>query len=140
MGCTVQDLAAVGQLVNNSTIAQAVCATFNVTALGPSTSVTRYTLSELAATRAAISATQEMLDATNRGLDASFLLTAAYQVFVMQAGFALFCAGVIRSKNIFSILLKNVIDAAIAALTFYLIGYGLAYGTGGNTNGEGFFS
>ena len=79
MVCSANDFSAVEQLVNNSTVAQAICASYNVTALGAGTSVTRYTLSELAATRAAASATQAVLDATNRSRDASFVLTSAYQ-------------------------------------------------------------
>jgi hypothetical protein len=135
MVCSDADLAAVQLLVNSPSVARAVCASYNVTSLGSNVAVTRYTLNELAATRTELSRTQGVLAGTNRGLDASFVLASSYQVFVMQAGFALFCAGVVRSKNVFNILLKNIVDAAIASITFYLIGYGLAYGVGDNVNG-----
>jgi Ammonium Transporter Family len=34
----------------------------------------------------------------------------------------------VRSKNAKNIVLKNLLDACIGALTFYLIGYGFAFG------------
>lgn len=47
---------------------------------------------------------------------------------MMQTGFAMLCAGSIRSKNVKNILLKNLLDACFGALGFYTIGYGIAYG------------
>ena len=46
----------------------------------------------------------------------------------MQAGFAVLSAGSIRSVNVKNILLKNLLDACMGAITWYLIGYGFAYG------------
>ena len=37
-------------------------------------------------------------------------------------------AGIVRSKNIANILFKNMVDASIAAVCFWLVGYGIAYG------------
>ena len=45
----------------------------------------------------------------------------------MQAGFATLSAGSIRQKNVKNILLKNLLDACMGALTWYFIGYGIAY-------------
>jgi len=53
----------------------------------------------------------------------------------MQAGFALYAAGVVRAKNIAMVLLKNFMDACIAALSFWLVGYAFAFGAKDNTNG-----
>jgi len=61
-------------------------------------------------------------------LDTFFLLYAASLVFFMQSGFAMLCAGSVRSKNVKNILLKNLLDAAGGALGFWAIGYGVAYG------------
>lgn len=70
--------------------------------------------------------TEEVASSTN----VFFLLFSGYLVFVMQAGFAMLCAGSVRSKNTMNILMKNVLDALIGAICFYLLGYGFAYGTG----------
>mmetsp|Transcript_33036 Transcript_33036/g.84404 ORF Transcript_33036/g.84404 Transcript_33036/m.84404 type:complete len:519 (+) Transcript_33036:101-1657(+) len=73
----------------------------------------------------------EMGNAAN----ANFLLVSAYLVFLMQAGFAMLCAGSVRSKNTMNILLKNVLDACVGSISFYLLGYGFAYqGSGGSPN------
>jgi len=63
-----------------------------------------------------------------------FLLWAGALVFLMQAGFATLSAGSIRQKNVKNILLKNLLDACMGAITFYFIGFGLAYQSepGGN--------
>jgi Amt family ammonium transporter len=61
-------------------------------------------------------------------LDANFLLNSAYLVFFMQAGFAMLCAGSVRSKNTKNILIKNVLDACVGALAWFYLGYGFAFG------------
>ncbi|WP_129670594.1 ammonium transporter [Candidatus Chloroploca sp. Khr17] len=61
-------------------------------------------------------------------LDTMWLLLAAFLVFFMQAGFALLEAGATRSKNAVNILMKNLMDFCIGALTFWMIGWGFAYG------------
>ena len=62
-------------------------------------------------------------------LDTNFLLSSAYLVFFMQAGFAMLCAGSVRSKNTKNILIKNVLDACVGAIAWFLFGYGFAFGT-----------
>lgn len=47
---------------------------------------------------------------------------------MMQAGFAMLCAGSVRAKNVKNIMLKNILDACGGAIGFYTIGYGFAYG------------
>lgn len=63
-------------------------------------------------------------------LDGWFVLANAYLVFFMQAGFAMLCAGSVRSKNCMNILLKNVLDGCFGAPVYFLFGYGFAYGIG----------
>ena len=53
----------------------------------------------------------------------------------MQAGFAMLEAGIVHPKNSTNILFKNMIDAALAALIFWLVGYGVAYGPTGKSDG-----
>ncbi len=62
-------------------------------------------------------------------LDTMWLLIAAFLVFFMQAGFALLEAGMTRSKNTVNILMKNMMDFSVACITFWMIGWGFAYGT-----------
>ena len=38
----------------------------------------------------------------------------------------------LRSKNTVNILIKNMLDAFIGGLSYWAIGWGLAYGDGGN--------
>lgn len=63
------------------------------------------------------------------GLDVFFLLFAGAVVFLMQAGFAMLCAGSVRSKNVKNIMLKNLLDACGGALGFFFCGYAVAYGS-----------
>lgn len=60
-------------------------------------------------------------------LDFVFLLYATTLVFIMQAGFAMFCAGSVRKKNVQNTMLKNLLDACGAALGFWSFGYAFAY-------------
>nr|AAS55466.1 putative ammonium transporter [Chlamydomonas reinhardtii] len=77
----------------------------------------------------------DRLDQTNQGLNTLYLVSCGALVFVMHAGFAMLCAGAIRSKNTMNILLQTVMDAAVSAVAFYILGYGFAYGIGNNPNG-----
>jgi ammonium transporter, Amt family len=63
------------------------------------------------------------------GLNVFFLLFAGAAVFMMQAGFAMLCAGSVRQKNVKNIMLKNLLDACGGAVGFYTVGYAFAYGT-----------
>lgn len=84
------------------------------------------TLAELQATIAAMEAS--MADIT-LSIDMFFVMTMGVICFLLQAGFGLLEAGSIRAKNAQNIMLKNLMDAAVAALAYYLIGYSIAYGT-----------
>ncbi|MDA0283778.1 MAG: ammonium transporter [Planctomycetota bacterium] len=57
---------------------------------------------------------------------------AAFLVFFMQAGFAMVESGFTRAKNACNILMKNLMDFSIGSLAFWLVGFGLMFGT---TNG-----
>ena len=54
---------------------------------------------------------------------------SAALVFFMQAGFALLESGMVRAKNTINVILKNVCDMAVGSLGFWLVGYGLMFGT-----------
>ena len=56
------------------------------------------------------------------------LVVAGAMIFFMQAGFAMLCAGCVRLKNVQNTMLKNLLDACGAALAWFLVGNGLAFG------------
>lgn len=68
------------------------------------------------------------LDDIKADIDTQFLLTSGYLVFIMQAGFAMLEAGSVRAKNTINVLLKNVLDACVGAIFWYLLGFAFAYG------------
>lgn len=68
-----------------------------------------------------------------------WVLVAGFFVFFMQLGFGMLEAGLVRTKNVANILLKNVLDFSIATIVFWIIGYALMYGTGNGFAGNTFF-
>lgn len=65
-------------------------------------------------------------------LDIVWTIIAAFLVFFMQPGFALVEAGFTRAKNVVNILMKNLMDFSIGSIMWFLIGFGLMFGGGGN--------
>lgn len=61
-------------------------------------------------------------------LNTTWVLVAATLVLFMQAGFALFEAGMTRMKNAAHIAGKNVVIFAVCALMYWAIGFGMAFG------------
>jgi Amt family ammonium transporter len=62
-------------------------------------------------------------------LDTFFTLFAMTLIIFMVPGFAMLEAGLVRTKNVTSVLTINTMIYAIASLAFLLIGYKLAFGT-----------
>ncbi len=62
-------------------------------------------------------------------LDQTWILIAGFMVFFMQAGFAMLEGGMIRETGVVNSLAENFMDACITAIVFFLVGYGIAYGT-----------
>ena len=69
-----------------------------------------------------------------------WVVVAAILVMFMQAGFAFLEAGLTRMKNVGHIAAKNVLIFALASIVYYLVGFGIAFGDGGNGlwGGSGF--
>lgn len=51
-----------------------------------------------------------------------------FNVFLMQMGFTFLEAGSIREEHIDHILLKNIMDLCTGSITWFFVGFGLAYG------------
>jgi len=66
-----------------------------------------------------------------------FVLAGAL-IFFMQSGFAMVCAGAVRSKNVQNSMLKNLLDACGAAVAFFLVGNAFAFGGQTNSTGTSF--
>ena len=69
-----------------------------------------------------------------------WVVVAAVLVMFMQAGFAFLEAGLTRMKNVGHVAAKNVLIFAICSIVYYLVGFGIAFGDGGNglVGGSGF--
>ncbi|NNJ46337.1 MAG: ammonium transporter [Acidimicrobiia bacterium] len=70
-------------------------------------------------------------------LDEVWVVIAGILVMFMQAGFALVESGFTRAKNAGNIIMKNFMDFSVGALSYWVMGFALAYG--GSSVG-GFFS
>ena len=68
------------------------------------------------------------------------MLFGATLVFFMQVGFALLEVGSVSIRNTKNTLFKNLLDVCCGAATFFLFGYGLAYGEGNGFAGASAFA
>jgi Amt family ammonium transporter len=62
-------------------------------------------------------------------IDTLFLLFAMTLIIFMVPGFAMLEAGIVRTKNVSTVLTVNTMIYAVASMAFLLIGYQLAFGT-----------
>lgn len=62
-------------------------------------------------------------------LDILWIIVAACLVFIMQAGFAMVESGLTRSKNSINVSIKNLTDLGVSTIFFWLIGFGIMFGT-----------
>lgn len=65
-------------------------------------------------------------------MDYSWLLTTAFLVFIMQAGFLCLESGKIRSKNNINVAAKNISDFIVAVTVYWSIGFALMFGNSFN--------
>jgi Amt family ammonium transporter len=71
----------------------------------------------------------------NYVIDTFFALFAMVLIIFMVPGFAMLEAGLVRTKNVTSVLTVNVMIYAIASLSFMLIGYEYAFGSWDHQDG-----
>ena len=72
---------------------------------------------------------------TLNGADTAWILTAtALVLFMTVPGLSLFYGGLVRSKNVLSILMQCFTITCVASILWFVIGYSLAFGDGGSAN------
>lgn len=78
---------------------------------------------------------------TSVAVNTLWVFIAGFLVFFMQAGFAMLEAGLIRQTGVVNSLLENFADAIITAISFWAVGFGIAFGTsaGGFIGTDNFF-
>jgi Amt family ammonium transporter len=72
----------------------------------------------------------QSMQAPNQGIDALFILLGGIMVLAMHAGFAFLEVGTVRKKNQVNALVKILVDFSVSTVAYFLVGYGVAYGTG----------
>lgn len=95
MGCTWEDQNQIAQLIGIDDTAKAS------------------QLSELLCNK--WNATASMISSTNNSMDGAFVLTSASLVFFMQMGFAMLCAGAVRTKVYELVLSPNFDDEHVCS-------------------------
>jgi len=71
----------------------------------------------------------------NYVIDTFFTIFAMTLIILMVPGFAMLEAGLVRTKNVTSVLTVNVMIYAVASLSFMLIGYEYAFGSWDHQDG-----
>ena len=75
-----------------------------------------------------------LADEMNAGDTAWILTSTALVLFMTLPGLALFYGGLVRSRNVLSVLMQCFVIAAIATLVWLVVGYSLAFTDGGGAN------
>ena len=94
---------------------------------------TKYLLPVLAGALVALPSMGVAQDGGEAALHTSYILTTllflvgGFLVFWMAAGFAMLEAGLVRSKNVAMQLTKNIALFSIAAIMYWLVGFGIMY-------------
>ncbi|MDP2367001.1 ammonium transporter [Rhodoferax sp.] len=69
------------------------------------------------------------MEALKQGADTLFILLGAVMVLAMHAGFAFLELGTVRRKNQVNALVKILVDFSVSTVVYFIVGYGVAYGT-----------
>ena len=72
-------------------------------------------------------------DAGVNGANTAWLMTStALVLFMTLPGLALFYAGLVRTKNVLSVLMQCFAIACLMSIAWMVFGYGMAFGDGGS--------
>ncbi|MBU1670350.1 MAG: ammonium transporter [Actinobacteria bacterium] len=95
----------------------------------------------LSASPAMAQGTTKSVEQIKTALDTVWVLIAGSLVFIMQLGFFFLEGGLTRAKNVSNAMLKGAMDFCLGALIFWMIGYGIMFGTdaGGFMGTNNFF-
>lgn len=97
----------------------------------------RITLSAFAGLSALLlSSTAAAEDALNGANTAWIMTSTALVLFMTLPGLALFYAGLVRSKNVLSVLMQCFSIACVASIVWFVAGYSLAFTEGNNFIGD----
>ncbi|HID19430.1 MAG TPA: ammonium transporter, partial [Methanophagales archaeon] len=66
-------------------------------------------------------------ETSQENLDIVWIVIATALVFLMQAGFTAFEAGLVRAKNSINVAVKNFSDLTFAIIAYFLIGFALMF-------------
>ncbi|TFZ01930.1 ammonium transporter [Ramlibacter humi] len=69
------------------------------------------------------------MEALKQGADVLFILLGGVMVLAMHAGFAFLELGTVRKKNQVNALVKILVDFSVSTVAYFMVGYGVAYGT-----------
>ncbi len=79
------------------------------------------------------------LAATGSDVSATWIMLSAILVILMQVGFMFLEIGFARGKNVGTIVAKILVNFSIAAVVWWAVGYGIAFGGGGQFIGDSGF-
>ncbi|CAN0088594.1 unnamed protein product [Ectocarpus sp. 4 AP-2014] len=82
-----------------------------------------------------VEALQVEVGSMQTDMDSLWLMLGAILVVFMQAGFTMLEVGSVGAKHTKNLLIKNLLDLAVAAVMWWAVGWGLAFGTGTEENG-----
>ncbi len=81
-------------------------------------------------------AAQDAVPTIDTGDTAWVLVSTALVLMMTLPGLALFYGGLVRAKNILNVLMQCFVSAGVVGVVWILVGYSLAFGTGGSFVGD----
>ena len=66
--------------------------------------------------------------------NATWILNSAFVIITMQSGFGLLESSLVANKNSVNIMMKNMSDIIFGGISFWIFGYGLAFGSSKYSN------